>query len=65
MRRIILVLSVAALMAAMLVASAVPAFAVTDTSPNCNKGQGHATFNGNKDDDKALKHFIRAIAVCE
>ena len=56
MKRILLVLTVALMMAAMMVASAMPAFAVTDNTPNCNKGQGNAAFDGNKELDNAFKH---------
>ena len=43
MRRILLVFSVAALMATMMVASALPAFAVAD--PNANaRGEGASTY---------------------
>jgi hypothetical protein len=65
MKRIFLVLTVALMMAAMMVASAMPAFAVTDTSPNCRDGQSHALGGGDKDPDNFRKHFIRGAFICE
>ena len=71
MRRILLVMAAAALMAAMLMASAMPAFAqATDTTPNCHDGQGNAAFNqidpnGPFNSDNFFKHLNRGGLACE
>ncbi len=64
MRRIFSVLAVTALMVAMLVASAMPAFADpnTSTTPNCRSGQDTAAANTG---DKFAKHFFRSLFECE
>ena len=65
MRRIILVLTVTAIMAAMLVASAMPAFAAgkSENAPNCAQGQITATFHQKTMED-AFKHFDKALYQC-
>ena len=65
MRRIFSVLAVTALTAAMLVASAMPAFAVSDNTPNCRNGQSQAAGSGNKDFGNFFKHFLRVELLCE
>jgi len=60
MKRIFAVLAVAALMAAMLVASALPAFAdPTHTTPKCAEGQLTAALNVN--DLKNVENFLRHV----
>lgn len=47
MRRLLLVLSMVAIMAAMLVASAMPAFAFANPDSNGGRGEGQASAAGN------------------
>ena len=61
MKRIISVLTVLAIMVAMLAASAMPAFAQIPPPPNCETGQVKAAFNGNnKDPRNFFKHLANA-----
>jgi hypothetical protein len=60
MKRIFAVLAVTALMVAMLMASALPAFAdPTSTTPNCAEGQLTAALNVN--DFKNWENFLRHL----
>ena len=63
MRRIILVMSVALVMAAMM---AVPAFAQGGKSvfpPECEKGQNTAAFH-HKSPEGSLKHLLKIVTQC-
>ena len=60
MKRIISVLTVLAIMVAMLAASAMPAFAQIPPPPNCETGQVKAALNGNKDFQNRIKHLVNA-----
>ena len=57
-----LVVAVAALMALMMAASAMPAFAQAG-SPNCAQGQFNAADNPNKDVGNSLKHIIKGFCL--
>jgi hypothetical protein len=66
MRRIISVLTVMAIMVAMVVAMAMPAFAQIPPPPNCESGQFRAALNkldadGPRDFGQFLKHGGKAI----
>jgi hypothetical protein len=63
-RRILFVLSVALVMVAMLMASAMPAFAQIPPPPNCERGQGQAASNARDRGDFAQfeKHGTKAFA---
>jgi len=65
MKRIITVLAVTAIVAAMLVASAMPAFAAgkPENAPNCAKGQINAAFDQETFED-FLKHLDKAVNKC-
>jgi hypothetical protein len=65
MKRIISVLAVTALMVAMLVASAMPAFAAprNETAPNCIRGQVTAAFDQEMDEGWS-KHIAKAFDQC-
>ena len=65
MRRILMVLTAAALMASMMVASAMPAFAQgkSEFAPSCEGGQFTAADN-HKKLGGAIKHFIKAFEQC-
>jgi hypothetical protein len=65
MKRLLLRLVALAIMAALMLALAIPAFAAprNETAPNCLRGQATAAFN-QPTFEGFVKHFDRALGQC-